>query len=96
MAHLGLYILNGIAPSPQVEMKFDSQTENPTNGNDLCHSIFGGMSKGKERHKEFKSYFACVDPRKPTPEPKVAPNWKIEPLIRHIIAISREAMNIGK
>ena len=96
MAHLGLYMLNGIAPSPQVEMKFESQRDNPTNGNDLCHNIFGGKSKGIDRHKQFKRYFACVDPRKQTPDPKDAPNWKIEPLIRQIIAISKEAMNIGK
>ena len=96
MAHLGLYILNGIAPSPQVEMKFESQRENPANGNDLCHNVFGGKSKGNARHREFKTYFACVDPRKPTPAPKDAPNWKIEPLIRQIIAIGKEAMNIGK
>ena len=96
MAHLGLYMLNGIAPSPQVEMKFDSQMDNPANGNDLCYSVFGGKNKGMMRHREFKSMFACVDPRKPTPDPKVALNWKIEPLTRHIIAISKEAMNIRK
>ena len=34
--HLGVYILNGLSPSPQVEMKFDSQKKNPTNGSDFC------------------------------------------------------------
>ena len=32
MQHLGVYILNGLSPSPQVEMKFDSQKNNPMNG----------------------------------------------------------------
>ena len=29
MQHLGLYILHGIAPSPQIEMKLDSSKINP-------------------------------------------------------------------
>ena len=96
MKHLGLYILNGVAPSPQVEMKFSSQNIDPANGNDLCSIAFGGESKGSQRHKEFKRYLAFVDPRKMTPLAKVAPNSKVEPLLRHIINISRQPMKIGK
>ena len=36
MQHLGVYILNGLSPSPQVKMKFDSQKKNPTNGRNFC------------------------------------------------------------
>ena len=38
---LGLYILQGLNPSPQVEMKFNSQQVDPVQGNDLCYHIFG-------------------------------------------------------
>ena len=38
---LGLYILQGLNPSPQVEMKFNSQQVDPVQGNDLCYCIFG-------------------------------------------------------
>ena len=38
---LGLYILQGLNPSPQVEMKFNSQQVDPVQGNDLCYRIFG-------------------------------------------------------
>ena len=41
MQHLGAYILNGLSPSPQVEMKFDSKKNNPTNGSDFCYNVFG-------------------------------------------------------
>ena len=51
--HLGLYILNGISPTPQVELKFASQLEDPVNGNDLCHEVFNGK-EGARRHREFK------------------------------------------
>ena len=30
--HLGLYILNGLCPSPQVSLKFQHPSENPVNG----------------------------------------------------------------
>ena len=32
MQHLGLYIVHGLAPSPQVSMKFQSPRDNPVNG----------------------------------------------------------------
>ena len=56
MQHLGVYILNGISPSPQVDMKFDSQKKNPTNGSDFCYNAFGSCAR--RRHKEFKAFFA--------------------------------------
>ena len=40
MAHLAIYFLHAISPSPQVGMKFKNQTEDPVNGSDLCHSVF--------------------------------------------------------
>ena len=48
--HLGLYILNEISPTPQVEFKFASQLEDPVNGNDLCHEVFNG-NEGSRRHR---------------------------------------------
>ena len=32
MQHLGIYIINGLSPSSQVEMRFDLRKKNPTNG----------------------------------------------------------------
>ena len=34
---IALYILQGLNPSPQVEMKFNSQETDPVQGNDLCY-----------------------------------------------------------
>ena len=39
---IGLYVLDGISPSPRVEMKFETQSNNPVNGNDLVNESFGG------------------------------------------------------
>ena len=79
MQHLGVYILNGLSPSPQFEMKFDSQKNNPTNGSDFCYNAF--ESCARRMHKEFKALFAVQAPVKTTPIRKTHPNWKIQVLL---------------
>ena len=46
---IGLYIVQGLNPSPQVEMKFSSQQADPVQGSDLCHRAFGdnGISSSR-------------------------------------------------
>ena len=41
MAHLAIYLLHSISPSPQIEMKFKTQKEDPVNGSDLYTEVFG-------------------------------------------------------
>ena len=38
---IGIYIMQGLNPSPQVEMKFKSQRADPIQGNDMCFHVFG-------------------------------------------------------
>ncbi len=42
---LGLYVLHGLTPSPQVKMKFKSQLEDPVCSSDICHPVFGKNAK---------------------------------------------------
>jgi hypothetical protein len=66
--HLGLYIFNGLTPSPRVEMKFQLQTSDPVHGNDFIKNAFG---PGAEcRHWHFKCFFAIQDPLVPLPAGK--------------------------
>jgi hypothetical protein len=51
---IGLYILQGLSPSPQVRQKFKPHHEDFVNGNDLCYQVFG--KKGERRHKHFKTF----------------------------------------
>jgi hypothetical protein len=37
---LGLYLLNGLNPSPQLKQKFKVQHEDLINGSDLCNQVF--------------------------------------------------------
>ena len=39
--YFGLYMLNGLNPSPQISRKSNSQLEDPVQGNDMCHNAFG-------------------------------------------------------
>ena len=52
---IGLYMLQGLNPSPQVEWKFSSQRTNPINGSDLCNHVFG--KNAFKQHRQFKSFF---------------------------------------
>ena len=97
MQHISLYLLQGLSPSPQVEMKFKSQVEDPVNGNDLVHQAFGGKSgRSVRRHKHFKSFFACVNPLIETPSRDTHPNWKIHPFLKHIHTVSKKAVHLGQ
>ena len=93
-SHLGLYLLQGVSPSPQVEQKFKNSEEDPVNGSELCHRVFG--ESGPRRHKEFKAFFAAQDPTIDVPDSKKFPNWKIDPILRHVMRVSKDAIMIGK
>ena len=65
---IGLYMLQGLNPSPQVEMKFFNQQSDPVQGSDLCNRIFGYNTN--KQHKQFKGFFSIQHPAKQTPTRK--------------------------
>ena len=91
---IGIYILQGLKPSPQVEMKFKSQRANPIQGNDMCSHVFG--SDAVRRHKQFKAFFSVQDPLKVQPDCKVHPMYKVDPLLVHTQVISMQAWRLGR
>jgi len=86
--------LQGLAPSPQVKYKFQSQAADPVNGNDLCHEVFG--KNAKKRHKHFKAFFAVQDPHKAVPNKMTHPNFKVDPFLSWIQSVSMEAWEMGE
>ena len=95
--HLGLYLLQAISPSPQIDMKFQSQQNDPVNGNDMVYEAFGSCPwKAERRHKHFKCFFSSVDPTIPTPSRNTHPNHKVSPLLKHMITVSKEAVCLGR
>jgi hypothetical protein len=91
--HLGLYLLQGVAPSPQIESKFSSQKRDPIHGNDMVHDAFGGNAV--LRHKQFKAFFAVQDPLIATPSREEYPNWKVREMIKWINFISPKVYKPG-
>jgi hypothetical protein len=59
--HIGLYVWNGLNPSPRLEMKLQPQHLDPMHGNDYLYQHMG--PKATRRHKHFRAFFACQDPR---------------------------------
>ena len=82
-------IAHGLSPTPRVEMKFKSQTRDPINGNDLISDVMDPNAAQRWRH--YKLFFSIQDPRKPSPDRKKVPNFKVEPLITHMLAVSKSA-----
>ena len=80
--HMGIYLLQGIAPSPRVELKFASQSNDPIHGNDFVNNSFG--TNAVRRHRQFKAFFAVQNPMIETPDRRNFPNWKVRPLINWI------------
>ena len=93
--YIALYLFHGLLCSPQVEMKFHSSSTNPVNGNDFIHRAFGGLPYNLIRHhKHFKAFFASVNPRILPPDREKDPNFKVGPIIKHKLKVSKEAIHL--
>ena len=58
--NFGVYLLQGLAPSPRIEDKFNPQWRYRIAGNDFVYNSFG--SNAKRRHKHFKAFLVCCNP----------------------------------
>ena len=87
--HIGIYILHGIAPSPQLQLKFKTQTQNFANGSDFVVRHFGPNID--RRHKHFRRFFTVQDPLLGSRPRQTHPNWKVYVFLEHINSVSRDA-----
>ena len=94
MRHIGIYMINGLYPSPQVEMKFYSQERTQQMEMIYANQVSGTCAR--RQHKEFKALLAIQDHVKPVPSRKTHPNWKVQPLLKHAIMVSKAAIVLGK
>jgi hypothetical protein len=92
--HIGVYILHGLSPSPQLTMKFQSQNVDPVNGNDFVHRSLGPT--GLRRHKHFKCFFCVQNPLSIQPPRGTHPNWKVEEFLHEVLVVSMDAWNCGE
>ena len=94
MQHIGIYMNNGLSPSPQVHHKFDPPERNEINGSAIVNRVIG--RNAHQRHKEFKAFFSCCNLAVLTPSRKEQPNWKCSSFFPHTIYVSQSAIFIGK
>ena len=92
--NIGLYMVHGLAPSPQVSMKFTLQEQDEINGNDFVKRSLGPAAK--HHHKHFCRFFDTQCPVNPAPERASKHNWKIEPFLEWIKSVSQKAWKLGK
>ena len=95
-SHFGIYVLQGLSPSPRVEYKFRRQIEDPVNGNDYVYQSTGKKVNRERRHKHFKAFFSCQDPCRPSYDRDSFPNWKVRPLLQWINYIGPIAWSLGR
>lgn len=74
-------------------MKFQSAKVNPINGRNFIHEEFGYNTS--RSHNEFKAFFASCDPAVETPPRSTHPNWKVQPMFKHAIFVSKAAVCMG-
>ena len=91
---LGVYIWNGINPSPRIEMQLKSPFDDPVHGNKYLYENIG--RNGVRRFKEFRAFFACQDPRIAAPCKKSNPLFKISQLVKWINFVGPKAVDLGE
>ena len=59
--------------------------------------VYNAMGSNAEfGYRHFKCFFAIQDPRIATPSRKSHPNWKVEPLLKQALRVSKEAVIPGQ
>ena len=92
--YLYLFFLNGLAPSPQIEMKLYSEEKNPIHSNVFLRRELGGSSP--QRLREWKCCFATQDRRLAILSRKTHPNFRGDEYFWHLQKIFRHAWVSGK
>jgi Transposase IS4 len=91
---LGLYIWNGINPSPQIDMQLRPPSEDPVHGSQYLYEHIG--SSGVRRFREFRAFFSVQDPRATPPDRKSNPLFKVSQVIKWINFIGPQSVDLGE
>jgi len=89
---LGLYVINGISPSPGLERKFNA-ADNANYNAYVTHHL-GGKNATK-RLRQFRAFFSCQDPLKPTPSRTDSPLFKVLSVLKWIRAVGPMSWECG-
>ena len=89
-----MYIIDGLAPAPQLMQKMQDQDHQPTHSNDRIAAVLG--PGWQQKHRSFRHFFASQDPLMMPPPKKQCPNFKVDELFRWLRYIWKEAWVLAK
>ena len=90
--HVGLFILNGTAPTPKIEQCFACSTIYSTHGYNLVPNC---IPNAYRRHKYLKCFFTICNPQIDPFQKKVQPNFKVYAFFVHANKFFFEASEPG-
>ena len=91
--HFGIYLLQGLAPLPRIEYKFNPQCRDIFAGNDFVYNSF--VINAERIHKHFKAFLACCNTMIKTPSKEESHNWKIRLFIKWLNYQCPRAWQLG-
>ena len=94
MQMMGVYIIDGLAPSPRLVQKMQPQAKQRTHGNDFIARCIGPMYE--QKYRNFRHFFGCQDPLKIPPAKEKCPNVKVDELFRWCRYIWKQAWVLGE
>jgi hypothetical protein len=89
MTMFGIYIIDGLASSPQLVQKMQPQSKSPTHGNDRIAEALGPGYQ--QKHRSFRHFFATQDPLIIPPSKEKCPNFKVDEFFSWLRYIWKEA-----
>ena len=84
-----LFFWNGLCPSPQIDMKLQTEEKDPIHSSAFLRRVLG--DNASLRLREFKCCFVAQDPKIAIPPRKTHPNFKVDEYFRHLQLIFRYA-----
>ena len=90
---LGLLIINGLSPKPQITMWFNSSAVSRVLGNDFLRMRF---PNGERRWRHFRRFLTLYDPRiHPESAKAKRPLFKVEILLQHLLKNAKRCWDTG-
>ena len=91
---LGVYMLDGLSPTPRLEWTMQSQEKQPTHGNDRIANAIGPSYQ--QLYPSFRAFFAYQDPLMTPPPRAKCPNQEVHEFFNWLRYITKKAWVISE
>ena len=90
--HLAMYMIQRLNLATQLKMKSKSQSSKSMQDHDLVFRCIG--ESFEKRHRQFKRFFVVQHPYLSIPDTNIYPNWKLDPLLKHLNQVLIQAVHL--